>query len=161
MENSSGDDESENTDSDTDDGSEYDDVVDDDAVQINDSDGDTIESDDENNENVDLVNQAATQNSFISKDNTVRWSSIPPNTGRTAAENLITNRPGITKYSATRIYDILSSFDLLFTRSMKAIVIENTNKYGRKNIRDWTDINDVSFDAFIGLLILAGENSLL
>lgn len=90
---------------------------------------------------------------FISKDKSILWSSNAPNT---ASENIITGRPGITKFAAVRIHSILSSFELTFTRTLKAIVIENTNKYGQKNVPHWRDIDFTTFDAFIGLLILAG-----
>lgn len=48
-----------------------------------------------------------------------------------------------------RITNIKSSFQLTFTKSMRDSIIENTNKYGRLNIRDWEDIDEIMFDAFV------------
>ena len=62
---------------------------------------------------------------FVSKDKTVSWTTLIPNTyGRTQIENIIPNRPGITRYAASRIDDTLDAFEICFTKSMRKIVID-------------------------------------
>nr|XP_054592545.1 piggyBac transposable element-derived protein 4-like [Nothobranchius furzeri] len=64
--------------------------------------------------------------------------------------------PGPTRYTITRIYDVVSSFDLFFTPEMTEIIVNMTNLNGRRVVKNWWDIDDIAVRAYIGLLILAG-----
>lgn len=128
-------------------GSDYEDEVQDREFDVKSVDSDTdIEE-----------TQNELQDTFLSRNGSISWSSNAPATGRVASENILVGRPGITMFATVRIDSILSTFDLVFTQAMKRIVIDNTNKYGQKNISNWQNIDLIAFDAFIGLLILAGK----
>lgn len=61
------------------------------------------------------------------------------------AENIITNRPGITSYAATQIDvdNVRTAFDVCFTLQMTKTVIKHTNQEGRRVYKeDWSDIDE-------------------
>lgn len=65
--------------------------------------------------------------------------------------------PGITRYGTTRISDEISAFRLLITSGIQKIVIDNTNLEGQLIYKNnWNPLDDIEFEAFFGLLILAG-----
>ena len=55
-----------------------------------------------NNEDREAASESNNASIFVSKDKTVSWTTLIPNTyGRTRIENIIPNRPGITRYAAS------------------------------------------------------------
>ncbi|XP_067234874.1 piggyBac transposable element-derived protein 4-like [Chanodichthys erythropterus] len=96
---------------------------------------------------------------FLSKNGEILWSLSPsPQTpGRARAEEIIRKTPGPTRYACSRAEDIKSTFELYFPRSIQNILVRMTNLEGRRVFRDqWSDIDWMTMEAFIGLLILAG-----
>lgn len=96
---------------------------------------------------------------FLSKNGEILWSSSPPpqTPGRARAEEIIRKTPGPTRYACSRAEDIKSTFELYFPSSIQNILVRMTNLEGRREFGDqWTDIDWIAMEAFIGLLILAG-----
>ena len=96
--------------------------------------------------------------SISSKDNEITWKySQPTQIGRASLCNIIRQSPGITRFAANRIIDIRSSFELLFHSSIQSYIIKMTNIEGEKIFGNkWAPIDEICFQAYIGLLILAG-----
>ncbi|XP_024151020.1 piggyBac transposable element-derived protein 4-like [Oryzias melastigma] len=77
--------------------------------------------------------------------------------GRARVENIIKMTPGPTRYAASRVDDIKSSFQLFLPESIEGIILEMTNLEGKRVFGDtWREIDLVDLQAYIGLLILAG-----
>lgn len=113
-----------------------------------------IENDLDGEANENAVNSDAM---FIAKNKMV-WSATPPlqMIGNTA-ENIISRKPGPTRFSVSRCNDILSTFLCFFPPQIERIIIENTNNYGKLKFYDkWTDIDEDTLRAYIAVLILAG-----
>lgn len=81
--------------------------------------------------------EQAARETFMSKNNTISWSSLPYQVaGRMAAENVIRMTPGPTTLATSHASDILSTFQLFLPQAIETIVIEMTNKMV-KNGRSW------------------------
>ncbi|XP_050512449.1 piggyBac transposable element-derived protein 4-like [Diabrotica virgifera virgifera] len=93
-----------------------------------------------------------------SKDGNIQWSLDPPNQGgRFSASNVINNTPGVTRYACARIFDIQNSFDVLFSDIVANQIISMTNLEGQRVFgTDWKDLDKIVFQAYLGLLLLAG-----
>lgn len=114
---------------------------------------------DENNVEDLHINMASCNHStFVSKDRTVTWKTVMPNIyGRSRAENIIPERVGITRFAMLRIRYIKDAFELCFTKVMRKMIVDNTNLEGSRIFGDsWSNIDDVTIQAYIGILILAG-----
>ncbi|CAJ1081215.1 LOW QUALITY PROTEIN: piggyBac transposable element-derived protein 3-like [Xyrichtys novacula] len=72
----------------------------------------------------------------------------PPEMGR--------KKGGPTYYATVRVHDIKSAFGLFFTPVIIDLVVENTNLYGHRNLKEWKELDATEFQAFLGLLILSG-----
>ena len=110
------------------------------AVQENQSDGEVSED------------------TYLSKDKTVTWSTICPSNsvGRIRADHIINGQVGVSRNANSRIGIIMDTFELCFTRSMRKIVIDNTNLEGQRVYSSsWKPIDDITFQAYLGLLILS------
>lgn len=71
--------------------------------------------------------------SYLSKDKNIQWFPEPfSRSGRASSSNVIHLTPGITRYAATRINDEISAFQLLITKSIEQIIIDNTNLEGQR-----------------------------
>lgn len=95
---------------------------------------------------------------FVSKDKT-EWSTTPITSsgGRERAENVITLRPGVTRYASSRITDVLDSFLLFLPPPMQKIIIDNTNAFGRSlNQESHIELDIDLLHAYMAVLILAG-----
>lgn len=94
---------------------------------------------------------------FIAKNQMV-WSANPLQQPiGTSAQNIISVKPGPTRFATSRCNDILSAFLCFLPPSIERIIVENTNIYGKVKFDDkWTDIDEDTFRAYIAILILAG-----
>lgn len=95
---------------------------------------------------------------FKSKDGTV-WTSRPsnPQCGRMRAENVITLRPGVTRYAAARVDSIKDAFLLFFTPDMERRIIDSTNSFGKwKFPKEFIELNADLLHAYLAVLILSG-----
>lgn len=87
---------------------------------------------------------------FIGKSGRV-WSKSPPPPSRTRAENIFRGRCGPTVSTQSK----KEAFDFFLSSDMRADIIRYTNRHGASD-RKWQDIDEIEFDAFVGLLILFG-----
>lgn len=126
----------------------------------NESDSDSIDSEFESeNEREDSAPPNENINPlFVSKDGIV-WNPQPIQVegGRNRAENVISLRPGSTRYAKSRVADMKDAFMLFFPPPIEKIILNHTNAYiqGRKNVPTITIDADLLY-AYIGVLILAG-----
>ena len=101
---------------------------------------------------------AAEEEYFQSKDEKLIWFSTPPSDGRrmlTAERE--TSSHGPTAYARSRISDIKSTFELFLPKHIEQIVLNMTNKEGRRVYgRKWKRMDGVDLQAYVGMLILAG-----
>lgn len=61
-----------------------------------------------------------------------------------ASTNLVS---GPTIYAISRIYDVESSFNLLFTAEMIQLILEMTNLQGRRSVVSWADVDATEIKA--------------
>lgn len=95
---------------------------------------------------------------MMSKDGKVIWKNKPyPNTGRFQSRNILNLTPGPTRFSAARVEDEYTAFELLFPHNLKIMIVNYTNIEGKRvYLENWRDLNIADLDAYIGLLLLAG-----
>lgn len=96
--------------------------------------------------------------SFISKDGIV-WDSAPftDRIGRFGTENVITLRPGLTRFAKNRVDSIKDAFLLFFPPPVENIILKNSNAYAKVTYKDNAiEIDSNSLHAYIAVLILAG-----
>ncbi|CAD7079677.1 unnamed protein product [Hermetia illucens] len=92
---------------------------------------------------------------YLSRDKTIQWYEHPFRHSRRSTNPSL--QPGITRYTASRISDIQSSFDLFLPPQLETIILRNTNREGRRVLgATFEDIDTPTLRAYIGLLILAG-----
>ena len=73
------------------------------------------------------------------------------------AANVIRMQPGPTRMAATRVYDIMSSFELFIPDVIQKIILDCTNLEGRRVFGErWKEMDQTHLYAYFGLLILAG-----
>lgn len=97
--------------------------------------------------------------SFLSKDKSVRWQTHPPPEANSRLRKcqILKNKPGPTRKATSLVTDIKSSFELFMSNGIKNIVIEMTNIKGSQIFEtDWKPMDIIEFDAYLGLLIMAG-----
>lgn len=107
-----------------------------------------------------------TQHEFTSKSGRI-WSTKPLEVTRRLKRNIVTGKPGPTKYASTAKSNI-DFLELFLTKEMKSAILNFSNEHAKKvyeiwNIkhpnlprREWDNFTETEFDAFLGLLILAG-----
>ena len=95
---------------------------------------------------------------YLSKDKSIQYRSVPPTqTDKWTSKDILNLTPGPTRYATSRIRDELSAFRLFITENIEKIVIMNSNIEGARVYGDkWKEIHAVEFSAYIGLLLLAG-----
>ena len=78
----------------------------------------------------------------------------PMQLGRYKKANVIRAAPGVTRYASSLIHDIKSCFETIFQRK----IIEMTNIEGKRVYKEeWKDIYICTFQAYVGLLLLAAR----
>lgn len=103
-------------------------------------------------------NQSTVDPTFVSKSGQV-WSSTPfqIDSGRFRTENIISLRPGATRYAKSRVSDIKSAFMLFFPTNIQNIILKHSNDYAAKKYgENYIEITSDMLEAYIGVLILAG-----
>jgi len=95
---------------------------------------------------------------IASNNNNVRWKNVPPQQqGRLSAANVIRKSPGITTNAGSRITDIMIAFGIVFhSANLKKIICMTNLEGGRVYGEKWKNLDSSSFEAYIGLLLLAG-----
>lgn len=121
-------------------------------------DDEEISSSDEDSQAESLeISEGSGSNCFTSPSGDKWFINAPPNTGRMPAHNVLTSRPGITAYAASRITeDPASAFELIFDNDMMETILTETNRQGGKVIKEWKTISVDELKAYIGLCILRG-----
>ncbi|XP_067248688.1 piggyBac transposable element-derived protein 4-like [Chanodichthys erythropterus] len=117
------------------------------------------EEDEDNQESEDDFEEADADQTLISKNGQITWSTIPPpqRPGRSPAAQVIKLTPGPTRYACSRVEDIKSSFLLFFPSCIQSILVEMTNLEGRRVYgADWRDVDWTDMETYIGLILLAG-----
>lgn len=96
--------------------------------------------------------------SIQSKNGTIEWLLEPPQQqGRLSSANVIKNTPGITRYATSRITDVKSAFTTIFNSNIEKEIIKMTNIEGERVFNQkWKSLDSANFQAYIGLLLLAG-----
>lgn len=126
------------------------------------SDFDDVESiissgDQESDEN-DEDNELSLDIPYLAKDGT-QWERTPPqkvSRGRRPAYEIIRGRMGILPYAASRIEDEVTAFKLsFFQKNIDEMIIHSNEKGKEKFGVQWTYMDAVEMDAFLGLNILA------
>ena len=71
--------------------------------------------------------------------------------------NIIKFAPSPTRYAVSMIDDIRSSFQVIMNNNLSDIVLKMTNIEGRRVYGDnWENLDAVTLEAYIGILLLAG-----
>ena len=97
--------------------------------------------------------------SYISKSG-FQWFSEPIIRCRQGIENIIRERNGLTNHG--KVTQIKQSFDLFFNKEIKEKIIKYTNQKATCVLQDsqtlirWIGLEIDQFDAFLGLLLMAG-----
>lgn len=114
-------------------------------------------SEDDSNTNID-IEPAAVSQTISSRDRKIEWMVAPPQQhGRLSSANVIKSTPGVTRYACARIADIKTSFEAVYHETIEKEIIKMTNIEGRRVFgEDWTNLDKITFQAYIGLLLLAG-----
>nr|XP_023657834.1 piggyBac transposable element-derived protein 4-like isoform X2 [Paramormyrops kingsleyae] len=96
---------------------------------------------------------------FVSRNGEIKWSAKAPDQqrGRLSAKYVLKKTPGPTKLCVSQASDVLSAFKAFLPKSIEGTIVTMTNMEGRKRFpSDWTEFTPKEFDAYIGILILAG-----
>lgn len=93
---------------------------------------------------------------FIAKNKLVYQKTAITENGRRRACDVINLTPGPTRYATARIMSIRESFLAFFPPHIERIIIDCTNVYGKKHIKDWIDVDTNTLHAFYGVLLLCG-----
>ena len=115
-------------------------------------------------------NPPTTEPDLYNSRSGMKWSSAPPPAiVKTAAANIVRNRPGVT--NAGKVQDIGEAFNLFVTDDILMIVVRETNRYAAQHCSDisngqnppaepliWNPIDIVELKAVIGLLLIAGAD---
>ncbi|CAH1988980.1 unnamed protein product [Acanthoscelides obtectus] len=106
-----------------------------------------------------LANNPTTSNATVgSKDGKIQWPmDSPSQSGRFSSANVTKSSTGVTRYACARIFDVKSSFDIVFSDVVETQIINMTNIEGFRVFGScWKDLDKMTFQAYIGLLILVG-----
>ncbi|KAK7140748.1 hypothetical protein R3I94_013126 [Phoxinus phoxinus] len=118
---------------------------------------DHLEQDQDHNETYEenADEEDTDEDTYLSKDGSIDWTSSPPRRARKPKKTLQTT--GITKYASSHAKDIKSTFELFLTEEILKIVLEMSNVEGRHVFaEEWTDLDLADIQAYIGVVILAG-----
>ncbi|XP_033943723.1 piggyBac transposable element-derived protein 4-like [Pseudochaenichthys georgianus] len=125
---------------------------DEDYLEVNDEDEDSDY--DQSDEEIDI----RPDETFMSKNGKIQWSSSP--NGRQAtlsAANIMKAVPGPTRMAVSHVTDIKSAFELVISNTVLKIVLDMTNLEGRRVYgEEWKELDEMHLHACLGLLILAG-----
>ena len=86
------------------------------------------------------------------------WLEEPVSvTGRHGTQNVLKQAPGPTAYASRRANSPKESLELFITTAISTLVVDMSNKEGVRVFgEDWKPITMDEFNAFLGLLYLAG-----
>uniref|UniRef100_A0A3B3QYT7 PiggyBac transposable element-derived protein 4-like n=1 Tax=Paramormyrops kingsleyae TaxID=1676925 RepID=A0A3B3QYT7_9TELE len=102
------------------------------------------------------------EETYMSKNREICWSSKvleQEGPAMVPAQCVLKKRPtpGPTKSCISQAQDIMSTFKLFIPKSMEKIIIDRTNLEGKRRFsKNWQEFTASEFDAFMGLLIMAG-----
>ena len=101
----------------------------------------------------------STPTNLLSKNKLENWNVHPPTSpaGRTANHNIVTTRPGPTRYARSCCSSVIDSFMLYLRQNLLDTIRKWTNQEGQLVYEDrWKEIEDTEFKKFIGIMILIG-----
>nr|XP_020462270.1 LOW QUALITY PROTEIN: piggyBac transposable element-derived protein 4-like [Monopterus albus] len=97
------------------------------------------------------------RSSCLSKAGDISWSSCPSKQPPRLSANVITMEPGPTRMAISHVTDIRSTFHLLMPDSILQIILDCTNREGRRVYGEkWKVMDMILMYAYLGLLYLAG-----
>ncbi|KAG8232219.1 hypothetical protein J437_LFUL011963 [Ladona fulva] len=139
------------------------------VVLLNASDSEEEVSEEENHTSDDSFQRTSESDSYTSdsdierynvqsEDKKITWSEKPfPQHGRASCANILKSTPGPTRYAICRVDNVRSSFEIILNTNLKDIVLKMSNIEGRRVYGDnWEDLDIITFDAYISILLLAG-----
>lgn len=95
--------------------------------------------------------------SYKSTKGDVVWQKKSTGARKYAPQNVMRQQPGPTAYAVRRSNNLVETFQLFVTPRMMDIIIQMSNKEGRRVYGDeWKDLSLVELNAYFGILILAG-----
>ncbi|KRZ16269.1 hypothetical protein T11_1881 [Trichinella zimbabwensis] len=99
---------------------------------------------------------------FIARDGTEWTSSTPMQARRRASVNIVDQRPGLRR-KAREISHPVDAFNCIIDEDIVEMICHETNRYTlhKGEQGKWIDVTPVEIRAFFGLLLLAGDQSLL
>lgn len=110
-------------------------------------------------ENVSCSSKQNIDPSFVSKDG-ILWQANPVHdrSRRFGAKNVISLRPGTTRFAKSRVDDIKDAFMLIFPPPIENMILKHSNAYAASQLgKDYKQINSNMLRAYIAVLILAGR----
>ncbi|XP_053296890.1 piggyBac transposable element-derived protein 4-like [Pleuronectes platessa] len=135
-----------------------------DGVPDGEKDRDDLEDDDEDKDSDyhPVSSSDEERETFNSKNWEIIWSSTAYDRAVSCCSSTVDTAvsglsPGPTMQAKYGAGDIASTFSLFITPMVEDIILENTNREGRRKYGDeWREMYEVDLLAYIGLLILAG-----
>lgn len=95
----------------------------------------------------------------LTAKNGIQWTLDPPPAAKTQSHNIMKQAPGLPK-TVTKVSP-KSAFDVFLSKNIVEEIIMCTNREGRRvaleKNKTWVNVNKEEFDAFVGLLLLAGK----
>jgi hypothetical protein len=112
---------------------------------------------DDGEDDLDTTLFMVNEDPYVSRNGKHNWERFPPDTGKTREANKMTGKPGVQSHAATLVTSLRESFDLFFTREMRAVVLRFTNIEGEDLYKtEWKELTTSELDAYFGLLLLQG-----
>ena len=133
--------------------SDYD--LDDPRDELSESEDELLEFDDTGDAGLESEVQELQEPSYlIGKDGT-KWNFDAPLPARRPAANILVKKPGLTSFSR-HVKSFADAFHIFMTNKILSRIIKYTNNKAKavyeKEERDWKEIDEIEFNAFIGLL---------
>lgn len=95
---------------------------------------------------------------YQSRCGSINWSLQPVLTSNTQKSSTLRVSPGPTQYAIGKVDSSpISAFRLFFSKNIMQIIVLMTNTEGRRVYKDsWMDIDEITINAYIGIILLAG-----
>ncbi|GAV01185.1 hypothetical protein RvY_11934 [Ramazzottius varieornatus] len=122
-----------------------------DLVETGDEQTDT-ESDDG-----DILYQLGETGPHLSRNGAVEWARFPTDSGKARSVNRMTGPGGVSARARSQVSKITDSLGVLFTPSIKYIIIRFTKEEGELRYgKQWATLDATELDAYLGILLLQG-----
>ncbi|KAK7121548.1 hypothetical protein R3I93_022589 [Phoxinus phoxinus] len=118
-----------------------------------------FDQDYEDTDGEDSEEQDPGEGTYESKNGEIAWTATAPiqTPGRAPAERVMKRTPGPTRFACSHVDNIRSAFELFFSLETQETLIDMTNLEGKRVYGvSWKEVDWVDFQAYFGLLLLAG-----